>query len=521
MKTGSVISAVARHEKWLALLLALLVFISALSTVNYDCDWGDDFAAYMNQGIAMVQGRFREQIQFNAFMHPSQLPEEAANSELVYAWGYSLVLAGVYNLAGFDRSDFHSVLYYKLPSVLALALLALVLYYFFRRRFGMGLSAFLSLLLCMSPQLKELIFYLYSDIVFFLFSWLCFSLSETLAGEGKKSSGLILRGLALGLCLWAAYVTRLNGFTVVLVAVFLQLKSLLPRRRSLDSGTIAANILPYLVLALLTLVFNHLVFAPATSNLSDLERSSLSLVLGNIRSYIKFVAYSLLDLLNIEAHSPQRHPLFLLMAVLLVYGFCRAWKKELIYLAFTALTFFTLILLPYTQGPRYFLNVMPVFMFLLGYALEGLYSLAQRLLKSLSAGSLRYASGTAALMLVLYLFCSTWSADFLHCLQGQDVRGEGNYTAYSAPALEAYRYIQENTEPEAVIAFIKPRSLYLNTGRLSFRVDMNGHDWSEADYYLCRNYNDIELPLELWESGLLNMVWTNKDFTLFSVEPQS
>ena len=108
------------------------------------------------------------------------------------------------------------------------------------------------------------------------------------------------------------------------------------------------------------------------------------------------------------------------------------------------------------------------------------------------------------------------SNNFICILQGQDVRGSDSSTAYSAASVEAYRYIQENTAGNSVFAFEKPRALFLNTGRLSFNPSVNNHRLSEADYYLsCNYFSKAQPPLD---GCSLSVVWSNGDFTLFSVD---
>ncbi len=55
---------------------------------------------------------------------------------------------------------------------------------------------------------------------------------------------------------------------------------------------------------------------------------------------------------------------------------------------------------------------------------------------------------------------------------------------YSEEAVEMYEYINTTTSQDAIIAFAKPRLLYLNTNRLSFRPGYNGHELKDADYFL-------------------------------------
>ena len=131
-KSGAVTAA----DRWLCLALAVAVALSAAACLgSATLDWGDDSAAYLLEGFAIADGRLDEQARLNYIMHPSDLPDES-DGELVYVWAFPLLLAAEYKLVGYDRTDFSSVIYYKIPSAGLLGMTAAVLFLFFRRRFG-------------------------------------------------------------------------------------------------------------------------------------------------------------------------------------------------------------------------------------------------------------------------------------------------------------------------------------------------------------------------------------------------
>ena len=222
-----------RSDKFLAFLLAICVFIPMLSALNYDCGWGDDFAAYLNQGIAIAEGRFEQQAALNAYMHPTTLPEECRNSGLVYSWGYSLIEAATYKIVGFDRVNYESIIYYKMISFLSIAIFSSILYLFFRRRFGKACSFFLCFILCIHPYLKELASSLCSDVVFLLFSWLCFFFADSMRFKDKALGTIVAKSILFGVCMWATNAIRLNGFTVIVVSALLHLKSVISERKQI------------------------------------------------------------------------------------------------------------------------------------------------------------------------------------------------------------------------------------------------------------------------------------------------
>ena len=105
-----------------ALFLAIVTLAMALMSANSGHDWGDDFAGYISQAIAIAQGTLEQQAHINLVTHPSDLSFLPAGADsLVYVWGLSLMLVPVYWLFGYDTDSFSSIIYYKLPGILCLA----------------------------------------------------------------------------------------------------------------------------------------------------------------------------------------------------------------------------------------------------------------------------------------------------------------------------------------------------------------------------------------------------------------
>ena len=204
-----------RHD-WITsvLIFLFLLTLTACFLTTGVTDWGDDFAAYLNEGFAFADGTFDDQIALNYEQHPTPLPDEANDGRLVYVWGFSLVHACVYKLVGFDRVNYSTVILYKIPVVLSLSLTGSILYLFFRRRFNGGISAFLSLLFCVSGDLFIQINRLCSDLFFLFISFLALLLMECYADHSEKWE----LGICYGIVLWLTRETRLNGMTICAVA---------------------------------------------------------------------------------------------------------------------------------------------------------------------------------------------------------------------------------------------------------------------------------------------------------------
>ena len=492
-----------RREWYMMLALSLAVLMLCLLSLDGFCYWGDDYAAYINEAISIAEGRFEEQIKLNYIMHPSNMVDEAESGQLVYVWGYPLLLSLVYSLVGFDRVGYTGILFYKLPSVLALAGLAALLYRFYRRRMGKSLSFLLALLFCCCGEFFSFLDTLYSDLVFLFFAVLALSLGESyIELHGKK--GRAAAAILFGMVLWFMYEVRFNGIAILFACAAAQLFSLLKMRGRTTKLRIGQELLPYFVFAALVLL-SSAILAPATGNSSDMEGAVLPLFASNLKYYCSLIVHWLGLLINslfinplysflrrlvpisFESLSLVKSLLCALCIALAALGIIFDGIKRNAHLSLLILVYIIFVsLLPYTQGLRYIYPLLPIVLLFIGCSMQRLINFAAKKFRGKRffklAGWLIYA-----------LLCF-----FILLPRISDVRNnaiEENITinsvadiymqnAYSPAAVEVYNYIQENTAEDSVIAFFTPRGLYLNTQRLSVKPGVNGHSMDEADYYL-------------------------------------
>ena len=516
-----------RRDWLIAALLTAALLLAAAGTLRPGlADWGDDSAAYLSEGIAIADGTFREQVKKNYILHPSALPGEAGPEGLVYVWGYPLMLSAVYRLVGFDREAYSSILWYKMPLALCLALTGGVLYLFYRRRFSEGVSAVLSAAMCLYADLYENMDSLYSDVPFLFFSILTLFLTEVFAesarpggrsggdpGERKSRAKSLALAVLFGAALWFTRETRLSGTAVCAAAALGHAVILRRDRTGAGRGGRWVHAIPYLVLLALVLVSERILLAPATSNLSDVGSADPAEIPGNIRYY----AVHLLHFL--KAFSGTGSNLVgVLLAGAALLGVVRKGITENIHLTLLFVgTFAADVLLPYWQGLRYMYNVLPI---LLMYTAYGLQFLWRRLGKAVGAPSF-VRSGVRLCAAVLLLFMPLLTVLRLGAenLTHQDRRGDED--VYSAEAIDMYRFIRRNVPADSIIAFGKPRSLYLNTERMSVRPGVNGHTVSQADYYLESEVNHALLNAGRIARAMgtpMTEVYSNRLFTLYTVD---
>jgi len=500
-------------QDWrMAALVALIILVLGACTLTPGTTtWGDDHAAYINEGIAIAEGRFEEQIERNYAYHPSDLPDEANDSRLVYVWGYPLMLAGVYKIVGFDRVEYSSVIWYKLIPLLSLALTGGVLTLFLRRRFSLYVAAGAAFVFCMSGNLFEALNTLYSDLQFLFFSmltlWLMEVFIDSLSPEGGGGKGTVGIGILYAISLWMTYETRLSGFTVCAVALLGHAIAILSKQATLTRQNWFLHLMPYILFGVIVLVTEHLWLAPATPNISDLTKTAEE----NILQYYQRMIFDYFDGL---ARLPVKGAGYVFIAACLIGIVVKGFYRTNFHL--TLLLIGTLVValnLPYTNGQRYLYNVLPLMVMYVVYGLQVVWGVISKLWK----GANGTVGRTIAIVFAAEILFFSFANQVYRAGYNFSHRDESySYDVYSDEAKEVYRFIQEELPEDAVIAFGKPRALYLNTGRTSFKVGVNGHEIGEADYYLRHSalgFEDVEV-----ETDGMEIAAENDMFTLYKVE---
>lgn len=505
------------HKKdWIAAIIVtvIILMIGAINLTKGVPDWGDDYAAYISEGIAIAEGDFQEQAVKNYTMHPSPLTLEASEEGLVYVWGYPLMLSGIYKLVGFDRISFNTIIWYKIPLLLSLSFLGGVLVLFFRRRFSLRIAIVLSMLMCMSGDLFPALNKLYSDLPFLFFSMLTILLAETFA-ERSENGNEILLCIGYGIALWLTHEIRLNGLTVCSVALLGHILYIIKNRKLIQKHRLWKDAVPYLIFASVSFITEHFWLAPATSNMSDVGRASASQLRANFFAY-RNMLFDYLDSL------PGMHLFCLgyILAIAVIIGIIFYGIKDNLHLTLLLVgTLVVDILLPYQQGVRYIYNVLPLLLMFAAYGILYVWKKIKKFANPVDKNKERVLHQIGTLLCVYILIfpmahhvitginnINNWSS-----IADQDV--------YADQAVEMYNYIQMNVPEEAIIAFGKPRALYLNTGRLSIRTGYNGHKISDANYYLEYQLQHSEFDPEKKEASQtqMDLVYENKLFKLFSV----
>lgn len=511
----STISRDTRTDAVIVVILAVVTLLLAIGLLDSDQPTGsDDFAAYMSEGIAIAEGRLEEQTRLNALLHPSTRSFRAddgqnADDPIVYVWGLPLILAGVYRAVGFDRPTGYALIWYKLPGAAFLAMAAVCAYLLYRRRFSRAASALLTGLLCWGGEVVSDSARITTDIPCLAVSLLALLMIEVLLAARTKR-GQLLAGIALGLALWFDCVVRLNGKTVLYMVLLAHAVGLFQNQTK--GRALLVQLTPYLILLALWGI-GCLLFPQATSNMRDIGSAPNRMIRVNMGYYRMVMGgwFNAMLPYGLFRWTDALHDAFFGLAVLgmLTNGIRRNLHLTLLVLG----SFAVLCLLPYVQTIRYLYNALP---FILMFAAYGARWAVQRLKGEKARRALRVLGCCVLVFLNFGTLQKTMTLE-------QEHQAAGGFSArsetYAEDAVDMFGYIMANTAEDDVIAYYKPRALYLNTNRVSFQPMVNDHNVYDAQYLLMTDkpgdHSQIEPDAALAER--LERVYGNETYTLYQI----
>lgn len=472
----------------LIMLLASVMSISRYSTGQF---WWDDFASYLLQAQAILTGSM---VEFTAENGRAIAQSTYPVGPAAYPWGFPLLIAPLYALAGLSISA------YKLVNTLAFAAFLGLFYAYARRRFNLPLSAALVAVLAFNPVLLKATDLIQADFVFLLLTTatLLFLDSSKLNAPRK----IILGGL-----IFSAFFVRTNG--ILLLGPLLLLDLL--QWRTTPRPDLRLTSLPYLtffVLFLLSLLifpggqssyFNHyeLFFSPAR-------------LIENFLFYLTLPGW-LFDGL------PFQQILFALTAFAAIWGILKKTRAEMPALAFCLLTLGIFITWPERQGLRFIYPILP---FYLVFAAHGLSDLARQTYHRLQAvySEQTLPAGLFSALALISLLITFQQANW-RLFTREEINGP-----FDPVSAEMFAYVRENTAAESTLIFFKPRLMKLMTDRYTILIEDCARI-AEGDYLIIHEKQERNGQIHPDEIKTCNpdvglqVVFKNQRFTVYQVGP--
>lgn len=442
-QTARVHDAVPSRQTELSLLAALVLSSSTLGValLKDGHAWGDDFAAYLMQAQSLLDGTMDDFVRRNAFTIERSAP---VPGPVTYPWGYPLLLAPALGLLGLDLFAL------KLLSVGFFALFLVALHALLRLHLSTVPALLVVACFAFNPTLLRAQDHVLSDVPFLFFSSLALCAIERLTRSRAEARTDLAAG-AVGAAILTATAMRLNG--LLLLAVLATAQTI--RFRTWPAADrIRQGALPYLTFGLLALAYSLLFPSGDTSYLGYYRGITSAALRTNFEFYAELPAWMLGD---VPLHAIFDPLLEIAFVAGLLLGPLRCAPSA----AYAVLLLAMLLPWPFTPVPRFFFPALPP---LAVVAAEGGRSIAARLPPRGTEVARWTALGLAGALAVLSLVTSG-SAAWSNLKSGRASSGP-----FDARSTEMFAFVRDETPPEAVVVFYKPRVLRLLTDRDAFRT---------------------------------------------------
>ncbi len=475
-------------------ILALIVLASGIlsaSLLTRGHLWWDDFASYIMQAQSILRGDMADFVRHNAIsIQQSSFPV----GPVAYPWGFPLILVPFYAVFGLN------ILGLKLINILFYGLFLTLFYFTARNRLSAAASAVLTGFFAFNPALLQAHDLLLSDIPFLFFTTLTIALFERFIWEKEAAPPAIIQ-ICIGAALFMAVFIRTTG--IALLAALFVLDFIRPRR---VLGQIRAHAAIYITFFALYSLQSLVFPGGQESYFTHFDQFSFARLLENIAYYFT-LPVTLFEPL------PAAGLLYALTGILFVAGAITNFWRSLPALAFSAILLAINILWPERQGLRFIYPILPFFALL---ACLGGQALIERL--PLNRQSLAQ-NGLIMLWVALSGIFLAISLTLGGLLTG--VRPEIN-GPFDDVSRQMFTFIREQTPPNSLVIFFKPRAMRLFTDRDSIMLRECSR-LGEGNYVVIHEKmadNDQVSPEQIENcnpSIRLQKVFNNKRFTVYKI----
>jgi hypothetical protein len=484
------------------LLPLAIIFLSTLlafSLLTKDHEWGDDWASYLMQSIAITRGETHEFIQRNTFTMRESTHFIGPDA---YPWGFPTLLAPFTLPAGPLN-----IFCLKFINLIFFAFFLWVFYALAARRLPPRESALLLAVFAFSPLLLQFNDQLTSDIAFLFFSTFGILLIE------KRIGNSLYKNIILGIVLFFAFFVRTNGIlllpTLFLTQIFTWLQTrprpVLDRKRILTIWLI-----PYYVFGLLTLA--NLILFPAGegSHLEHLSTLSLASLADNLSAYFAMPAYFFSAL-------PYPEIIYGLLLPFILGGILLNFKRDFHLIVYLVLSYALFIVWPDQQGIRFLFPLLPLLVYFAYRGMDAAYF-------ALTDRHPRLGLWLTRGFWLVIVASFAWTS--LGLARDNLAQGRGPYgNVFDPLSIEMFDFVKFQTPADSVIAFYKPRALRLFTDRDSLLVD-KCEALPMADYVVLRKSRgavDQISPAEVASCNPTVQVmelFDNEKFVIYRVIPK-
>jgi hypothetical protein len=472
-------------------ILILISFFIGASTLTRGHQWGDDFAWYILQAKSIVNSTTDEFMQESAFTNYQSTQHLGP---LAYPWGYPIILAPVYALKGIHP------LALKLPGLFFYAGFLICLYFLVKDRLTHTESLLVVSLFAFNPLLLQFLDQILSDIPFLFFSTLSLVLITREDKRGTRHYALIGASIFFTSFLRVTGILLLGCFLIV--EFFRVVKN---RKDRIGAIEIIRNSFVVCFVFILLWTINIVLFPSGGesyfSQYSELIKTARTLAPTYFNVFSQFFG--------------QAAGWKFLYYVLLIFFLFGAWhrrKQETVFLLFFLFWIAVHITYPWWQGPRYIFPLLPIFVY---FAFQGMKAALSWLPEGYRVPGQGVFYGFWLFIACIFLFTSAKHA-YVNLQNDRAINGP--FDPYSK---EVYNYIKEQTPPDSVVVFFKPRVMAIMTEHPTI-MSMECERMLKGDYLvLSRKVGENQQipPEKIQACNLpLNQVLKNNRFIVYEIQ---
>jgi 4-amino-4-deoxy-L-arabinose transferase-like glycosyltransferase len=476
-------------------ILLIIIILSSLligaSTLTRGHEWGDDFASYIMQAQSILNGSTDEFIEHNTF---TILESSVQIGPIAYPWGYPLALIPSLLLKGLHP------LALKLPGLFFFAAFLICLYWLTENRLTPTERLILVSLCAFNPIFIEHLDQILSDIPFLFSVFLALLLLSKLTPE-KSVKEYVLAGAAI----FFAFLIRTTG--IILLVGFLAHQAYIFYSQPINRKTIAIKSTVVIgIFALLWLISSLLFPDGQGAYFRQLAGFTLEKFFTvNIPGYFYLGG----QFLGIQPGTAWMYVYYALIGLFLIGVWTRR-SADLPIILFFALYLGAMLVWPEWQGIRFIFPILPLFIY---FAFQGVNILIGLLPKDyLSFG--RVAVSLLWLALAGIFILNSGARARNNLLDNRQINGP--FESYSD---EVFRYLENETQPDSVIIFFKPRAMRLFTERDSIMI-LECENLTLGDYVVLHKnweYSQI-LPKDIPDCNLsLTNIFENRKYIVYEV----
>ncbi len=499
-----------RHEVKAVQLIIILILpfylILSVSFLTMGQDWGGDFAAYLMQAESIKDRTVQQYIEENTFTIKNSLP---GLGPILYPWGYPILLLPAICLMGINLWAIKAI------NILFYLFFLICIYFLFVNRMGKFKIIVILSLFAFSPVLLEAHDFIFSDIPFLFFSTLSILLMDIFVISGRRLFSKKIDYLLLGVSIFIAFSIRQNGALLLLVLILCQIIQAFSciHNKQFKFNRFIPDILFSSTLLILLAAYEQ-IFVNDSTHLVFILENIFEMPIPIIKKlhYYLLLLPTFITNLFFEVYINQI--IVIVLFPFMIAGLFHRWKSDYHFIFYSGFTLGLYLLFP-SLNYRYIIPILPFYVY---FVLVGTGQL-RSFLERIHLPNLKILGNALIIIVVIFELATSYALAAENLRNNREMPGP-----FDPVSAEMFQFVSNNTEPESIFAFNKPRVFRFFTGRNSFRAT-RCKNLLLADYLLVRKdkdeYWDSEKRLEKCRPGIkFKPFFENQNFLIYSLNHQ-